>query len=182
LKDNAMPRRAVAAALDDEPGTETGRNGQESDRLIGSLVHRLLNRVGLDAGLDRTAVAALVTHLVKPDELVEPSSMEEIAIRAADAFLTVCTRADVRARWTAGERLHEVPFTMRTADGVLRGAIDCLIRTPDGPIILLEFKCGRPRPEHRRQLELYRQAAGQIFPDAPIESLLVYTDEVVVVG
>jgi ATP-dependent exoDNAse (exonuclease V) beta subunit len=142
----------------------------------------VLNRVGLDAKLDRTAVAALAATLLKADELVELESIERATARAADAFLAVCTRADVRARWTAGERLHEVPFTMRTADGVLRGTIDCLIRTPEGPVIVLEFKSGHPRPEHRRQLELYCQAAALIFPDAPIESLLVYTDEVVALG
>jgi hypothetical protein len=32
------------------------------------------------------------------------------------------------------------------------------------------------------QLDLYRRAAAQIFRDAVIESLLVYTDEVIAVG
>jgi ATP-dependent helicase/nuclease subunit A len=182
LTDTAIPRRSVAATLDNMHDTETFPDGRGSDRLVGSLVHRLLNRLGPDSQLDRTAVAALAATLLKPDELGDPGSLEWIMARAADAFLAVCIRADVRARWTAGERLHEVPFSMRMGEGILRGTIDCLIRTPEGTVVVLEFKTGQPRPEHRKQLELYRHAAALMFPDTAIESLLVYTDEVVPVG
>jgi hypothetical protein len=44
-------------------------------------------------------------------------------------------------------------------------------------VTVLEFKTGRPRPEHERQADLYRQAAEAIFPGAPVESRLIYVAE-----
>jgi len=41
----------------------------------------------------------------------------------------------------------------------------------------MEFKTGRPRAGHRRQLELYRDAAAHLFPGATIDAHLVYATE-----
>ena len=38
---------------------------------------------------------------------------------------------------------------------MLRGRIDCPMERPDGSIVVVEFKTGKPRDDHRRQLELY---------------------------
>jgi hypothetical protein len=142
-------------AFQETSGGESDSGGRSADRLVGSLVHRLLDRVGLDADLERAALADMAGTLLRADELGDLDSVDEVTRLAADAFRAVCTRADVRVR---------------------------LIRMPDGPVVVLEFKSGRPRPEHRLQLEMYRRAAAQIFPDAVIESLLVYTDEVISAG
>jgi RecB family endonuclease NucS len=50
------------------------------------------------------------------------------------------------------------------------------VRRGDGAITILEFKTGRPRPEHQQQLELYAQAAKRLFPGAVVDGLLVYPD------
>jgi RecB family exonuclease len=64
-----------------------------------------------------------------------------------------------------------------TLDGrILRGTVDCLVETAPGHLTLLEFKTGRERPEHQMQLELYAQAMRQVFPDALIDTRLVYAD------
>ena len=42
---------------------------------------------------------------------------------------------------------------------------------------VLEFKTGRPRDDHQVQLELYRQAAGRLFPGVTIDAHLVYPSE-----
>jgi hypothetical protein len=44
-------------------------------------------------------------------------------------------------------------------------------------VTVLEFKTGRPRPEHERQAELYRLAAEALFPGADVETQLVYVAE-----
>jgi RecB family exonuclease len=59
---------------------------------------------------------------------------------------------------------------------VLRGTVDCLVETAPGRLTVLEFKTGRRRPEHRAQLELYLQAMRQVFPNASIDTFLVYAD------
>ena len=63
-------------------------------------------------------------------------------------------------------------------DGVmLRGTIDCLIRTASDRVTVLEFKTGRPRDDHRVQLDLYRQAAERLFPGLSVDTRLVYPGE-----
>jgi ATP-dependent exoDNAse (exonuclease V) beta subunit len=99
-----------------------------------------------------------------------------LAARAAAAYAAVCSRADIHALCADGELLHEVPFTMSTSEGIVRGTIDCLVRRPDGAIAVLEFKTGRARPEHRAQLDLYTRAAAHIFPGVHVEGVLVYPD------
>ena len=158
------------------PAGVDARHGGGSERLLGTLVHRLIDRFGPRAPVDAALVRSMLSSLLRPDELVDVADAAELADRAAVLFGAVCARADVRAACDAGERLHEVPFTMRTDEGVIRGTIDCLIRREDGSLTVLEFKTGRPRPEHRVQLDLYRRAAEQICPGARVESLLVYPD------
>ena len=86
-------------------------------------------------------------------------------------------RPDVRQVYVSGEALHEVPFTMRLEGTIVRGTIDCLIRSTSGRVTILEFKTGRPRPEHERQANLYRRAAEALFPGAEVETRLVYVAE-----
>jgi ATP-dependent helicase/nuclease subunit A len=156
--------------------TATRAAGGDSDRLVGTLVHRLLDRHGLDPAIDAAGVLHSLLSLIEPSELVDVIDLEDLARRTAAAYRATCGRADVQALCASGERLHEVPFTMNTDQGIVRGTIDCLVRRGDGAITILEFKTGRPRPEHQQQLELYAQAAKRLFPGAVVDGLLVYPD------
>ena len=73
--------------------------------------------------------------------------------------------------------MFELPFSA-TSDGtgpIVRGTIDCLVQKPDGSILVVEFKTGRIRPIHQRQLDLYVAAARQLHPDAPaVAGTLLY--------
>jgi hypothetical protein len=60
---------------------------------------------------------------------------------------------------------------------VLRGTVDCLVETAPGRLTLLEFKTGRERPEHQRQLELYVRAMRQVFADASIDARVIYAHD-----
>jgi len=173
----ALPR-TYATAIGAADAAAGGERAPNSDRLLGTLVHRLLERFGLDAALDVDRVTRAIPLLVRAEELVDVSDVPALAVRAASAYAALCTHARVRALYTAGERLHEVPFTMRTAAGFVRGTIDCLVRSGDDRVTVLEFKTGGPRPEHRAQLDIYRDAASHIFPGARVEALLVYPDAV----
>jgi len=98
----------------------------------------------------------------------------ELADAAVDIYRAISGRPDIRALYTAGDRLHEVPFTMRLDGAVVRGTIDCLVRTVPDRMTVLEFKTGRPRDGHQVQLDLYRQAAERLFPGVTIDAHLVY--------
>lgn len=115
--------------------------------------------------------------MIRPDETaaVPPHrGAADLARRAADAYRAICGRPDLRAIYEAGERLHEVPFTMRVDGAFVRGTIDCLVRSEADRMTVLEFKTGRPRDEHRLQLDIYRRAAERLFPGCAVDARLVY--------
>ena len=173
LADTSSRRARVTSAGTLAAGAEPVA-GADSDRLVGTLVHRLLERHGLVSALTAAEVERSLSSLLDADDLVDVVDLRALASRAAAGYAAVCSREDVRVLCADGERLHEVPFTMATDDGVVRGTIDLLVRRPDGSITVLEFKTGRPRPEHRAQLELYARAATQLFPGAHVDAVLVY--------
>ena len=39
---------------------------------------------------------------------------------------------------------------------------------------IVEFKTGRPRPEHEAQVALYRDALREVAPTTPVDAKLVY--------
>jgi CRISPR/Cas system-associated exonuclease Cas4 (RecB family) len=72
-------------------------------------------------------------------------------------------------------RRHEVPFSMRRADGVIvRGQIDCLAGRPDGSVEVVEIKSGRRSRAHNRQLDMYVAAARALLPMSRIEGRIIY--------
>jgi ATP-dependent exoDNAse (exonuclease V) beta subunit len=169
-------RRAHVTAAGATSSVLNPVRGADSDRLVGTLVHRLLERHGLTATITAEDVERSLSTMLDLDELVDVTDIRSLARRVASSYAAVCARADVQALYASGERVHEVPFTMATDDGVLRGTIDLLVRRRDGGITILEFKTGRARPEHRAQLELYTRAAELLFPGALVDALLVYPD------
>ena len=107
---------------------------------------------------------------------------DERAASAAQLYARFAAQEEVAA--LAGrDALWEVPFSLRLPaaaspaagrPAVLRGAIDCLARDPDGRVTVLEFKTGAPHPDHRRQLDAYVAAARAMFPKAAVVGRLVY--------
>jgi ATP-dependent helicase/nuclease subunit A len=173
LIDSASARLSVASVL--SPATESiGREHAGSGRLVGTLVHRLLQRLGIEVR-DADAVRAVALRLIRPEELDDPDEAVRIAEAAVDAYQSACARDDVRALYEAGRALHEVPFTMSLNGRIVRGTVDCLIESASGVFTLLEFKSGRERPEHRQQVQMYLQALRQVFPGAVMDAWVVYT-------
>ena len=185
VANSGVERLTVGAAASATHTEVLGRRGGDSDRLAGTLVHRLLERLGLEPPSDAGEVSGagevsrVARRLLRPDEIADGEEIEAIVESAAAMYRAVCRTADVRGFYTSGERLHEVPFTMWSDGAFVRGSIDCLVRAlPPGAaprVTVLEFKTGRPRPEHQRQLDLYSRAAAHLFPGHAIDSRLVYS-------
>jgi ATP-dependent exoDNAse (exonuclease V) beta subunit len=147
---------------------------------VGTLIHRMLQRFGFDLAGGRTMTREAASRILRPEEWAvasEERTPAELADAAVEGYRSICQRADIRALYMEGVPLHEVPFTMRLDGAVLRGTIDCLIRTASGRVTVLEFKTGRPRDGHRVQLDLYRRAAERLCPGLPIDAHLVYPGE-----
>jgi ATP-dependent exoDNAse (exonuclease V) beta subunit len=195
LESSEIPRISVAAAVAGQPRPGAGaRDGQASARLVGTLVHRLVQRLRLREEPDEATLRDLVDRELRtggpyalagqersPDadtqddtarsEVGDPGAIVE---EAAAAYGALSRRPDVQALYRSGDALHEVPFTLMRNGRAIRGTIDCLVRSADGRMTVLEFKTGRPRPEDRAQAELYRQAVQAVFPHATVAVQVVY--------
>ncbi len=175
LVDTAPERISIASAIGSiDERHPLRRAGRESDRLAGTLVHRLLQRLGVGEAPEPAAIRAAATRLVRADEVDESGDVDALLDAAVAAYVTLCARQDVRELYMSGPRLHEVPFTMAVDGRILRGTVDCLVQTSPGRFTVLEFKTGRERSEHHTQLDLYLRAMQQVFPDGAVDGRLVY--------
>ena len=174
LVDAALPRTSIAAAI--ASAGEYGplrRAGQESDRLVGTLVHRLLQRFGL-AEASVPPVREVAARLIRQEEIDESGDVGALVEAAVSTYTAICARDDMRALYVSGRKLHEVPFTMVVDGRFLRGTVDCLVQTASDRFTVLEFKTGKERSEHRAQIDLYQRAMQLVFPDCKVDAQLIY--------
>jgi ATP-dependent helicase/nuclease subunit A len=153
--------------------------GGDRGRFVGVLVHRALQcGLGLNA-LDDSTRRAQIAQLLRPQERTMIDDLAALLDRVDAAFAALAANPDLAALLaSARSRLHEVPFSLRQADGtIVRGAIDALVEHPDGRLEILEFKTGRPHPDHQRQLTLYLDAARALFREVTVEGRLIYADQ-----
>jgi ATP-dependent exoDNAse (exonuclease V) beta subunit len=173
----SSPQRLTVAASTRDTAAILGvpMVGQDSDRVVGTLVHRLLQRFGFDGEVTHETVARLLRAEEFSGTCLETLPPPDRLTRdAVAAYRAICARDDVRAVYRSGTPFHEVPFTM-TLDGVhLRGTIDCVVRIGPASVAVLEFKTGSRRPEHEAQVEVYRTAVQRLFPGATVDTHLVY--------
>lgn len=173
-------RRVTVSDVSGEADASSVRrmDGDRSDRWIGILVHRLLQRQGFAADPGDDTLRQMASSMLDASVLAELDEPAVVVDRAMTGFRQIAARADIQDLYRSGRPYHEVPFTMAVEGRIIRGTIDCLIAS-NNQVTVLEFKTGRPRPEHQAQAEVYRAAAQALFPAAAVESRLVYTSETV---
>ena len=170
------------------------------DALAGRLVHRLFQALdpqwaggpaaaGANADVqssrtlppDGDRLASVARRLVLDEERAVVQDLDEVVASACATWRALRGRPDVEALFAGAEASYEVPFSLRL-DGpgdagaslaVVRGAIDCLVVRPDGEVIVVEIKTGRPAPWHHAQLALYVRAAGALMPGARVRGVLL---------
>jgi ATP-dependent exoDNAse (exonuclease V) beta subunit len=172
----------------EEPADAAHEAGREGPRnpVVGTLVHRLFQFHDGSAGMGEAVTAADVQELLHADERTGLVDADATVQAALDAYQRMRRRQDVHMLLASGQRQYEVPFSMRlprdpqpaavaaTSPVILRGVIDCVIVCVDGSVVVLEFKTGRPRRSHERQLDTYVHAARSLFPEAIVRGQLVY--------
>jgi ATP-dependent helicase/nuclease subunit A len=167
-------RRVWASEPDSEPGALTNEDGSGRSSIeAGVLVHRAL-------AIGATDVEAVL----RDEDRMLTDDVPQLLASAREALRRLRAHPDVTTVY--GEtsstlwRRHEVPFSLRPSgcddDVIIRGTIDCVARLNTGVTRVLEFKTGRPLPEHERQLQIYVDAARALFPDAPVEGKLIYAE------
>jgi ATP-dependent exoDNAse (exonuclease V) beta subunit len=169
---SAIRRRDAATAVD--PGRLAVV--PSSDRLTGTLVHRLFQRA-LDPSLDAAAAAAMVPSLARADELVDVADLPEFAGRVAALYTAMRRRSEVASLLQGGHCRYEVPFSYAPPgrpDELIRGVIDCVVFDAEGGATVLEFKTGQPRPDHDAQAALYRDALASALGTDRIDVRILY--------
>ena len=179
LIDAAPSRTSIASAIGSiDESSSLHRGGRGSDRLVGTLVHRLLQRLGVGEASAPETIRDAASRLVRPEEVDESGDLDALLDAAAATYAAICAREDVRAIYMSGQTprqtLHEVPFTMAIDGTILRGTVDCLVQHAPDRFTVLEFKTGHERPEHRAQVELYQRAMQAVFPGCVVDARLVY--------
>ena len=175
-----VPRASVTAVPAADPAVEVDggevRDGDEpaGRRLVGRLVHRLLARFPPGQHAEPDVVRAAADALVSDEERATIAELEAAIARAVTLHRRLATRADVAALFAEGTAAFEVPLSLFEDGRVLRGTIDCLVRRPDGSLLVIEVKTGPPRPEHGRQLETYLAAIRALGPAIRATGCLVH--------
>jgi ATP-dependent exoDNAse (exonuclease V) beta subunit len=160
----------VTRVIDGAGHVDDTRAAHQDAALVGTLVHRLLQ---LGDAHDAAA-------LLRPEERATAADAGASLSRARDIWARITSDPDVAELLASGERFFEVPFSSvqpGQPGRVLRGTIDCLVRRPDGSIVVLEFKTGARSPAHDAQLAVYLEAAAGLFPDAAVTGRVVYRQE-----
>ena len=179
-------RRSVTDTVGpDGSATEVDAASSEpGDRVIGRLVHRMLERLE-GRTIDPAAARAAAVELLRPDEALEVADVEEATGTASSLYARLTGQPEL-ATLVAGPSLFEVPFSLLVSGAdlggpthsdrpvLLRGTIDWLVRGADGGITVVELKTGRPRPEHHRQLDLYTRAVKTMFRGVRVDARLVH--------
>jgi ATP-dependent helicase/nuclease subunit A len=177
---DAVERVAVTDALEPVPAgpADIEPAGGEDEALVGTLVHRLFQFAGeLPVPAGAQDVTDLAIRLIRPEERATAASADASVSRAIGVWTAMRTRPGVSELFESGERMHELPFSCRLPahpQRVVRGTIDCLIRRPDGTIVVIELKTGAPAPVHQAQLDIYLEAARAMFPGTVVEGRIVY--------
>jgi len=153
------------------------REPADESRLLGTLVHRLFAR-GFAAGQSEANLLAAARSSVSLAELADVPDPAALFDRAVTVCAALRDRQDVRAVIDGARCHYEVPFSYRPSDQpdvLVRGAIDCLVERPDGRLIVLEFKTGRPRAAHEAQAALYVAALERALGTKAISAQIVYS-------
>jgi ATP-dependent exoDNAse (exonuclease V) beta subunit len=169
---------ATRAKEEDAPAAGVGDDARSS-RVLGRIIHRLFERAEQFVDpVDPADVVDLAARLVRPEEQAAAGRPETLSTAAAQAFMSARGRPDVRRALEGAERFHEVPFSLLTHEGgaarIVRGTIDCLVRKSNGTLLVVELKTGRRQPAHDDQLAIYVRAARALYPDTPVEGVVLY--------
>ncbi len=146
--------------------------GTVEGRLVGILLHRLIEHLGL-ASHNRDLLAATAEALLRRDERLAASDLPQVVEAVVARYEDLAARPDLAGLFQSARIWHEVPIALRDGDRIVHGAIDSLL-AGEGRAWVLEFKSGRPDPSHERQVARYVEAARRLLPGVEVEARLVY--------
>ncbi|HEX9723125.1 MAG TPA: 3'-5' exonuclease, partial [Vicinamibacteria bacterium] len=172
--DGQPTRIAVSELVRQMIGGPSGfPSGDPIDAAVGKIVHRMFEyALPIDDELAERA-QSLAGELTGRT----PQQRRQAAQSAAELYRALLERTELRDLLNAstGQIFREVPFSLRRRGQILRGGIDSLLLL-DGRIVVIDYKTGAHRPEHRLQMEIYLEAARELFPGQDVEGVVFYAN------
>lgn len=169
---SGIRRRRIADEPLEGAGRGTGDARDVDPRLLGILVHRMLERARPEsAGVGD--VGRLVDE-VAPH--MEPDERQRLADAALAAVSALSAHPGARAIMGGADRWHEVPLLLRDGDTVWSGVAD-LVAVASGEATVVDWKTGAADPAHGEQLDRYVRAIRALAPDLTVRGVLLYRDE-----
>ena len=153
------------------------REPADEPRLLGTIVHRLFAR-GLALSQSAEDRRAAPRASVSAAELADVPSPAALCDRAVAVFVALRGAPMSGRPWTGAAvitRCHLPTSRPTSPDVLVRGAVDCLVERPDGRLVVLEFKTGRPRAWHEAQAALYVAALERALGTKAISAQIVYS-------
>jgi len=169
-------------------GVRRGRSSDDDRLLAGRLAHRLFQFGSAD---DSAVGPARARQLLRAEEWESATEPDRVVADGLALFRALRDRDEVRRILASGRCDYEVPFSLIVAPPLaaelglpavdaparVRGAIDCLVERPDGTLVVLDFKTGRPRAEDALQLRVYERAVALAYPGSVVEAFVVYAGD-----
>ena len=173
------PTRPLAPSRpdgDEPPVAPPFGTGDEQRFQRGRLIHRLLQSLP-DLEPDRWAAAARAY-------LAQPAHGLDSDAQAAITAETIRVLEDPQCRPVFGPgSMAEVPLVGILGGRTISARIDRLVVTPEA-ITIIDYKTNRPVPDsenkvaetYLRQMAAYRAGLYNLYPDKPLNCLLLWTD------
>ncbi len=159
--------RTAAPPVGALPGSEGGRD-------FGSLVHRLLEWIPLDAAAEAASMAAALA----PSFGIDAAG----ARRAAEAVSRALALPIMERARRAARVYREVPLAFADGSDLIEGYLD-LVFEEDGQLVIVDYKSDQILPEqavaqahhHAPQLQLYGRGLAQATGQGVKERLVLFT-------
>jgi len=173
LGDGPGRRVAVSELVRHETGAPRGSPQTDPrDAAVGRIVHRMFEySVPVDDEL-LTRTEALAIELSGH----VPPERRQAAREAAALYRSLLEQTQLGELLEASKPARicrEVSFSLLRQGQLVRGTIDSLFLFEDR-VLVVDYKTGAPRPEHRLQIELYLEAARELFPGLHTEGIVFY--------
>src|SRR6185503_15877999 len=161
-------RRPVSAAA---TGPQVMPQSADADarghRLVGTIVHRLFQH-RVDTDWEPSRVEQWLASVVSVEERIDIAVEDWVGTWTAafERYRRLRRTPEVDQLLASGDCLFEVPFSYVQEDRpgeVLRGVIDGVVIPRHGPVTVIEFKTGIPRPGHTDQVAQYQAAIRVIL-------------------
>jgi ATP-dependent helicase/nuclease subunit A len=147
LQGTKVPRRHHETASGDPEEAEAPRG--EAATLLGSLVHRVIERLPRDANITSDMLAAGVQAVLKSQAGGNAATIDSAAmVRRVQALVESEPWSEIRS---AKQCFREIEFLLGWPDGasppertaVIAGTLDCLLLSTGGAWKILDYKTGR---------------------------------------